>query len=112
MRPAFSQALFYPFMDIHNSSWLKTSTLFWDSISTIAPKSIKNPYKYNDSKFLADVGFLKPIIINSSSESAVEIENEIIKIMYTKEFFNLVNSPKGREVPSLRPLQEIQNREG
>lgn len=44
MRPAFTRALYYPFIDIQNSDWLKTAVLFWDCISTIVPESHQHPY--------------------------------------------------------------------
>ena len=63
--PAFTKALYYPSIDIPNSDWLKTAVLFWDSISTMVPESVSHPYMSNDTEYLADVGFLQPIIINS-----------------------------------------------
>ena len=49
---AFSNALYYPTIDITNSSWLKTAVLFWDSIFTIVPESFRNPYQNSDAVYL------------------------------------------------------------
>ena len=38
------QALFYPWIDIQDEAWLKTSLLYWDSIRTIVPESIDASY--------------------------------------------------------------------
>ncbi len=39
-----TQALFYPWIDIRDEAWLKTSLLYWDSVRTIVPESIDAPY--------------------------------------------------------------------
>lgn len=90
MRAAFSNALYYPYIDIQNSEWLKTAVLFWDSVSTIVPSSIRQPYEYQDSQYLADVGFLTPIHVDSFDEAVVGIENEAIDYIKSDEFFNFV----------------------
>jgi len=43
MSTAFTSALYYSYIDIPDTEWLKTAALFRDSISTIVPKSIKHP---------------------------------------------------------------------
>ena len=92
MRAAFSNALYYPYIDIQNSEWLKTAILFWDSVSTIVPASVRQPYEYQDSQYLADVGFLTPIHVDSRDESVVGIENEAIGFVESEEFFNFAIS--------------------
>lgn len=94
MRPAFSKALYYPHIDIRDSDWLKTAVLFWDSISTIVPESVQQPYKHRDTEYLADIGFLEPIPVRSDSEYVVGIENEIIEAMFTPQFFDLLTNPR------------------
>jgi len=90
MRPAFTRALYYPNIDIENSDWLKTAVLFWDSISTIVPESMRSPYQYRDTEYLADIGFLQPINVHSEDESVVGIENEIIEAIHTPEFYAML----------------------
>jgi len=92
MRAAFSNALYYPYIDIQNSEWLKTAVLFWDSVSTIVPSSMRQPYEYQDSQYLADIGFLTPIHVDSFDEAVVGIENEAIAYIESDEFFNFVIS--------------------
>ena len=81
MRPAFSNALYYPDIDIQNMDWLKTSILFWDSISTIVPESLENPYKQRDTQYLSDIGFLRPLIVHPNDRSIKEIEQDIFFIL-------------------------------
>ncbi len=92
MSPAFSNALYYPFIDIKNSDWLKTAVLFWDSISTIVPESMEEPYTSADTQYLADIGFLLPIRVNSFHDSVVGIDKDFINIIESAEYFNYVVS--------------------
>lgn len=86
MRPAFSNALYYPTIDIENTDWLKTAILFWDSILTIVPESLAHPYKQPDTQYLADIEFLRPLYVNSNDESVVGIEEDILDLLFSPEF--------------------------
>ena len=81
----YSNALYYPTIDISNTEWLKTTVLFWDSISTIVPESLDNPYQENDTRFLSENGFLKPLRINSNDDDVIDIGNEIIELLSSPE---------------------------
>ena len=94
MRTAFTQALHYPHIDIENSDWLKTAVLFWDSISTIVPESVRQPYQYRDSEFLASIDFLRPIHVNSNDDAVVGIEEDILNTMFTPSFFAMLSNPR------------------
>lgn len=94
MRPAFSNALYYPSIDIGDTNWLKTAILFWDSISTIVPESLTHPYKQPDTQYLADIGFLKPLYVNSNDRSVVGIEDDILDLLFSPEFMQVVCSPQ------------------
>lgn len=94
MRPAFSNALYYPTIDIEDTSWLKTAILFWDSISTIVPESLTHPYKQPDTQYLADIGFLRPLYVNSDDKSVVGIEEDILDLLFSPEFIQAIYSPR------------------
>ena len=81
----FSNALYYPTIDISNTEWLKTTALFWDSISTIVPESLDNPYQENDTKYLSDIGFLKSLRINSEDYDVIDIGDDIVKLLTSPE---------------------------
>ncbi len=67
-RSMFSKALYYPTIDISDEDWLKTAYLFWDGIRTIVPESMADKaYGNNTTMFLAEVGFLEPIIVRPDS---------------------------------------------
>ena len=94
MRPAFTRALYYPYIDIKDSNWLKTATLFWDSISTIVLESIRHPYNQPDTEYLSDIGFLQPIFVHSDDESVIGIEDDIIEATFTPHFLGLLANPQ------------------
>jgi hypothetical protein len=87
MGAAFSNALYYPHIDISNLEWLKTAVLFWDSISTIVPLGMNVPYKQSDTQYLESEEFLKPINVNSNDEAVIEIENEFIEYVNSPAFY-------------------------
>ena len=94
MRPAFSDALYYPTIDIQNTNWLKTAVLFWDSISTIVPESISQPYKQYDTQYLADIGFLRPLYVNPNDKSVIGIEEDMLNLLCSSEFIQALSNPQ------------------
>lgn len=101
MRPAFSNALYYPSIDIRDTNWLKTAVLFWDSISTIVPESVATPYNQPDTQYLADIGFLRPLRVNSNDRSVTAIEKDIIRLLLSPEFMQAICSPQAQSHTSI-----------
>ena len=93
MRPAFSNALYYPTIDIKDTNWLKTAALFWDSIATIVPESLAHPYTQPDTQYLADIGFLRPLYVNPTDKSVVGIEDDILNLLSSPELREAIASP-------------------
>jgi hypothetical protein len=58
---AFTQALYYPWQDIHDEAWLRTAFLYWDEIATIVAPGDSRPYKTAVTRALDDNGLLRPI---------------------------------------------------
>lgn len=82
----FSEALFYPTIDISDEEWLKNAYLFWDGIYTIVPESIAgNAYRNNTSSFLEDEGFLKPIRVNPEMPAVKNMVKIVKKYAKTDE---------------------------
>lgn len=98
MRPAFSNALYYPTIDIRDTRWLRTAALFWDSISTIVPETCAQPYESRDARYLADSGFLRPLRVDSRDRSVLGIEDEAIELFSSERFARLLRrSERGSE---------------
>lgn len=99
MRPAFSNALYYPSIDILDTDWLKTAILFWDTISTIVPESLKQPYRNPDTQYLKYIGFLRPLYVNPDDKSVVSIEDDILNLLSSQEIAKILSSPRCRYSP-------------
>lgn len=80
-----TKALFYPWIEIRDENWLKSSLLFGDEIRTIVPQSIKKPYNSRTSSILLERKVLKPEIVNPDHEVVKEISKTIIDFMNTEE---------------------------
>lgn len=72
------QALFYPWTDIRDETWLKTSLLHWDSVRTIVPESIATPYSTETSRALELAGYLVPFRVHSGMQEIEELTGEVI----------------------------------
>jgi len=81
----FSQAIYYPSIDITDDAWLKTSLLYWDSIRTIVPESIESPYSSHTAQALQDTGFLVPLRVHSEMEEIEELVPEVLAHLSSPE---------------------------
>lgn len=80
-----SQALYYPWIDIQDEAWLKTSLLYWDTIRTIVPESIEAPYSSETGCALEEAGFLVPLRVNSIMEEIEELTDDALTYLNTTE---------------------------
>src|SRR5262245_26340829 len=88
----FSQAIYYPFIDITDDAWLKTSLLYWDSVRTIVPESIEDPYSSRTAQALQDAGFLLPLRVHSEMEEIEELVPEVMAHLSSPEGLALLAS--------------------
>lgn len=91
---AFTRALYYPSIDIHNERWLKTAILYWDEINTIVPSSIRNPYNTHTTKFLEDEGILKPLYVGSDMELIRNLADDALNYLRTNEAYRVLTEHK------------------
>jgi len=87
-----NQALFYPYIDINDEQWLKTSLLYWDEIRTIVPETIKNPYQSNTTEALYDMELLTPIRVNSNMNEIEDLAESVLAYLSTNEGSRIVAS--------------------
>jgi hypothetical protein len=80
-----SQALYYPWIDIQDEAWLKTSLLYWDTVRTIVPESIQAPYSSETSRALEGAGFLVPLRVHSRMEEIEELTDDALTYLNTTE---------------------------
>lgn len=75
---ASSSALYYPYIDIKNERWLRSATLFWDSIRTIVPISHREPYSSAFARELNDEGVLDPVRVQSDMEEIEGLTDTVL----------------------------------
>ncbi|MCG3146051.1 MAG: hypothetical protein HONDAALG_03856 [Gammaproteobacteria bacterium] len=90
-----SQALFYPWIDIQDEAWLKTSLLYWDEVRTIVPESIDAPYSTNTGRALAEAGFLVPLRVHSGMDEIEELTEDVLSYLGTTEGAELLIAEGG-----------------
>jgi hypothetical protein len=86
---AFTNALYYPSIEIGDEGWLKNAILYWDRIYTIVPTEIDQPYKSRTASELYNEGILQPLYVDSDS-----IDGEYM----AKYFLEYIESQEGKEV--------------
>jgi len=90
------QALFYPWIDIRDEAWLKTSLLYWDSVRTIVPESIVAPYTTETGRALEASGFLIPLRVHSGMDEIEELAGDVLSYLGTPEGAELLIAEDGR----------------
>lgn len=76
-----SRALYYPFIEIRNEPWLRHAVLYWDSVSTIVPESIRDPYQAPFARELAEAGVLQQTLVNSSIPEIEGLADSILEYL-------------------------------
>ncbi|MHC1711657.1 MAG: DUF6236 family protein [Solidesulfovibrio sp.] len=87
----FDHALYYPYIDILDSSFLKTSLLYWDKISTIVPRQETTPYRNHETSLLSAENILTPYHISSNKKVTTEALDSITHMLHTEEFVRSLN---------------------
>ena len=80
-----AQALYYPWIDIRDEAWLKTAVLYWDSVRTIVPESIDQPYSTDSARALCNAGFLVPLRVHSGMEEIEDLTGDVLHYLGSNE---------------------------
>lgn len=91
-----NQALFYPWIEIKDDQWLKTSLLYWDEFRTIVPESIEHPYKTDSTIALSSEGLLHPIRVRPDMEEIEDLADSVLTYLSTDEGARIVTSNRSR----------------
>lgn len=73
-------ALYFPHIDIHDPSWLRSAILFWDQIQTIVPSAIEEPYQHADTKVCQAEGYLRPLRCDLHSHVIEDLGRKILRL--------------------------------
>lgn len=74
-------ALYYPHIDIHDPTWLRSAVLFWNEIRTIAPRAISTPYQNEETRVLWQEGFLEPLRCDLHPELLDTLGKRVVGLM-------------------------------
>lgn len=77
----YTKALYYPWIDISDENWLKSALLYWDTIQTIVPESIENPYSTQTAKVLKDAGVLVPLRVSPRMQEVQNLAPDIARYL-------------------------------
>lgn len=92
---SFTRALYYPTIDIGSWDWAKSAALFWDTIQTIVPQSMNEPYTSNVTKAMHDEGVLVPLNVSPEMGLINELAGDVQRFLQTNEGFDFM--VKGKE---------------
>ncbi len=87
----YSRALYYPFIEIEDETWLKTQCLYWDSISTIVPRELPC-YANSTAKYLQEAHILNPFYVTPDIADVREASEETLQYLDTDEGAVLLTS--------------------
>ena len=109
----YKNILYYPWIDLQNTTWIKTSLLYWDEIKTIVPKDMNNPYTSEISLLLEKEKILIPYKISSSNIEVTEASQIALRYIHSDEGRRYFNSSNLQS--SIHPSKisnELKNRLG
>ncbi|NUQ77566.1 MAG: hypothetical protein HUU21_28850 [Polyangiaceae bacterium] len=82
---ASSKGLYYPWIDVRDDAWLKTALLYWDTLHTIVPESIDEPYSSDVGRALRDFQFLVPLRVHPHMHEVQALAAEALDYLNTRE---------------------------
>jgi len=97
----FNKTLYYPWIDIHNDSWVKTAILYWDEINTIVPYSMSSPYHNPVANLLEQERILKPFEVSPSSREVIEASDIALQYLSSPEGMRILTA--GDEYSRIHP---------
>ncbi|HEY3373724.1 MAG TPA: DUF6236 family protein [Candidatus Aquicultor sp.] len=86
---AFTRALYYPWIDIRYDGWIKSASLYWDTIQTIVPQSISCPYSGDVAQAFEDEGILQPLRVRSDMVEIEDLTEDVLKFLNSPEAANI-----------------------
>jgi hypothetical protein len=115
---AFTDALYYPWIDINDEAWLKSAVLYWDTIHTIVPFSVTSPYSNNTARELQASDVLIPFRIDSAMHEVASLTDAVLDYLETPEGMQVLVSENVSGYQYLHPskmpyeIREILNLSG
>lgn len=73
-------ALYFPYIDIRDPVWLRSTLLFWDDIQTIVPSAIERPYQTEDTDICFKEEVLKPLHCDLHQDVIEELGRKVTNL--------------------------------
>jgi hypothetical protein len=87
---SFTNALYYPWIEVRDEKWLRTACLYWDKIHTIVPSSLNKPYSKRLSRELEDAGVLEPLRVHSRRPEIEALTADVLAYLDSQEAMELM----------------------
>ncbi len=98
---AMPKALYYPWIDIEDEAWLKSSLLYWDEIQTIVPDSMETPYSTEVGAALESEGYLIPLRVNPGTDEVDELADVVLDHLTSPEGAQFLLADEAGRVTSI-----------
>jgi len=82
---SFTNALYYPWIEVRDERWLQTACLYWNKIHTIVPSSLQKPYSKRLSRELEDAGVLEPLRVHSRRPEIEALTADVLAYLDSQE---------------------------
>ena len=104
-----SRALYYPWIDVRDSSWLRSACLLWDTVSTIVPEGHEAYLDDADSSALATEGWLTPFEVDSYGPDVYEASRLFMAFLQSESWAAVLRTalPDGSSGPGDPPFQRL-----
>jgi hypothetical protein len=87
---SFTNALYYPWIEVRDERWLRTACLYWEKIHTIVPSSLDRPYSKRLSRELEDAGVLEPLKVHSRRPEIEALTGDVFAYLDSQEAAELL----------------------
>jgi hypothetical protein len=95
MEMAHTTSVYYPWIEVRDLGWLRTASLYWDSIHTIVPESLPSPYEHADCRLLEEEGVLRPYFVASDLPVVEEIAEDFLTYLESDEAKAILYGARG-----------------
>jgi hypothetical protein len=80
-----SRVLYYPWLDVHHTGWLKTALLYWNEVSTLVPEGVTVGHQHRETEAAAEAGLLTPFEVRPD-DAVVREANAALRNCLGKEW--------------------------
>src|SRR5687768_14318212 len=98
-------ALYYPYIDVRDPSWLRSAILFWDEIQTIVPSSISEPYHSEDTRICEQEGYLRALKCDFHPLLLEELGKRVVALIERPNWLTELYGHRAGRDPTVQALK-------